>query len=764
MNKKQSKIRFTLTLSVLIFFSSCNITKFVPEGKYLLDKVEIQSDTKSIEESEIKDYLRQTPNNKVLGLYRSQLGIYSLAPKDTASKWNKGWANRLKRLGEPPVIFDPELTDFSARQVQQLFKNRGFINAAVDTSVLLSNKRAEVTYTIQANKPYKLRNYSVETIHPLFDSVANDPTKTQIVAEMNFNTEVLNNERERITTQMRNLGFYNFLKDYIVFSADSALNSNQVDLHLDIRPNLKNNSDPINWQVFRQYYVGNVFFVTNRNTADSAHVSLKDTVSFRGYYLIDTPDPFISIDALVNNTYIEPGKIYQDHLVERTYTALNALDPVKYVNISFKPTEVPDVLDSYIYIFPAKTMSVSAEIKATLTKGFWGGALQIGGTEKNLLGGAESLLAELRVASEKQNVEWAREVGGQLRLKVPKFIFPFASYDFKRNMRANTEFSTLVSYQNRPNEFTTTNLNGSMGYSWTSSNNKYQHQLDVLNLSYIYFPKIADDFYNTYLSTGIYNKYNYENHFILRMGYSGSYSTFNAARPLRNYRVRSYSIESAGNLLSIANSVLGLPKDIDGNFNFFRVRFAQYVRAEFNNSHHFIFDNNNRIVTHSGIGIGLPYGNADIIPYERRFYAGGANSVRGWNESQLGPGNYNAITNVRSRDFNQVGDIKLDLNLEYRSKLFWRIEGALFFDAGNVWTIKNYNTVQPGGYFKLNEFYKQIAMSYGLGIRLDADFFILRLDMGVRLYDPVRTGTDAWRINPKINDDFALHVAIGYPF
>jgi outer membrane protein assembly factor BamA len=165
-----------------------------------------------------------------------------------------------------------------------------------------------------------------------------------------------------------------------------------------------------------------------------------------------------------------------------------------------------------------------------------------------------------------------------------------------------------------------------------------------------------------------------------------------------------------------------------------------------------------------GVGVGVPFGNADLIPYERRFYSGGANSVRGWNESRLGPGIYKSIKNDNSRDYNQVGDLKLDLNFEYRTKLFLMLEGALFVDGGNVWTIRDYSKEQPGGQFKIDTFAEQIALSYGAGIRLDFSFFLVRFDMGVKLYNPTADGADKWRINPTWKNDLAFHMAIGYPF
>jgi outer membrane protein assembly factor BamA len=247
----------------------------------------------------------------------------------------------------------------------------------------------------------------------------------------------------------------------------------------------------------------------------------------------------------------------------------------------------------------------------------------------------------------------------------------------------------------------------------------------------------------------------------MRIGYSGTHTTFNANQPMRDYSIEHYSIETAGNFLSALSHVLGSAKDTTGAYQIFGIRYAQYVKGEFNITHHQIFDPENSFVYHLDVGIGVPYGNGDEIPFEKRFYSGGANSVRGWSESTLGPGVYQRITSL-PRDFNQVGDIKLDMNMEYRTKMFWLLEGALFLDAGNVWTIKNYDT-QPGGVFQFNTFASQIAIAYGLGLRFDFSFFIARVDLGFKLYNPVLDRRDQWRVNPGI-DDMALHFAIGYPF
>lgn len=750
------QFKYYLILFTVILLSACNATKHVPDGQYLLNKVNIHTDVKDIPKDELEDYLRQTPNVKIFGTLGMQLGIYNIAGKDTSSKWNKSFM----RMGAAPVIFDENLTAMSATQLQKLFVNKGYINARVDTVVARKNKKATVDYYIRSNAPYLLRRYNVRIKNPTLTEVATDTSRSLIRPGMLFDVDVLDAERTRVATVFRDKGYYNFNKEFLVYSADSSLNAHKVDVNLDLRGYLKLAKDSVNAQVFKQYKVGKVIFYANSETnlttdLQSAQI---DTTRFRDFLLISPAKKFITLDALVHNCYIDPHSLYNDANVEKTYSALNSLGPVKYVNISFREA-ANNVLDCYIIIVPSKTISLSTEVEGTYTDRYWGLGAKLGLVNKNAFKGAETLTMQGRLAYEWQDPIWAQELGAQIGLKFPRFIFPVGTYDFKRNIHANTEFNANLSYQFRPGEFTASNVGAGTSYLWNKT--KYHHSFELFNLSYMNFDVDAG-FKAKYFTTGLYNVHNYDSRFILRAGYSGSFSNFNPNRPLRDYTTYRYSFESAGNLLYGMSKLLkATPSSDDGTYKLFGIRYSQYIRGEYNSSYYQIIDKNNRFVYHAGIGVGLPYGNADVMPYERRFYSGGANSVRGWSESKLGPGAY--VRNNVARDYNQVGDLKLDLNMEYRAKLFYVFEGALFLDAGNVWTIKAYDE-QPLGQFDINTFVDQIAIAYGAGLRMDFSFFIARLDLGVKLYDPVPTRRALrWRTAP-VWDDVAFHIAIGYPF
>lgn len=750
----------SLSIILILVLSACKSTKFVDDGEYLLDKVTIRTNNKNIKKDELKEYIRQTPNAAVLSTWRMQLGIYNLAPKDTTSKFKRFWRKTFHKIGDPPVIYNSGLTSLSVQQLKRQLQNKGYFNANVESRIDSAHKKVRVEYLITSNQPYRLNNYDVEIRNPQLLRIARDSSRTMIRHNMIFDSDVFSAERDRITNTFRQNGYYYFNKEYLAYSADSTISNHKVNLTLEMHNQIKTQTDTAHQIIYRKYTIRKVIFYVNKDAAltdDLQDTSKLDTTQFRDFIMVTAGKRFIKLDALVQNTFINPGMTYSDKAVERTYQALSALGPVKYVNISFKESG-PETLDCYVVMVPAKTVSLSTEAEGTYTEGFWGIAGNVNYVQRNVFKGAETLSLNFRGAFEKQKDVWAQEYGIQAGIRYPRFLSPVGSYDFKRNIHASTEFTTSYGYINRPSEFTTTNIGAGMSYSWI--NRLYRHQLQLFELSFVQFPRVDATFKAKYIDSKLYNPYNYADHFIMRTGYSGSYSNFNAARPLRNYNTARYSLETAGNILFAVSSLINAPKEADGTYKLVGVRFAQYIKGEYNTSYHQIFDRDNKMVYHIGVGIGIPYGNATEIPYEKRFYSGGANSVRGWTESQLGPGSYKRIVNA-SRDFNQVGDFKLDMNMEYRSKLFWIMEAALFFDAGNIWTYQKYDT-QPLGDFQLNSFYKQIALAYGLGLRFDFSFFIFRFDVGMKLHDPA--GSVDWKWSKPKFDNTAFHFAIGYPF
>ena len=644
--------------------------------------------------------------------------------------------------------------------------NRGFMHAEVSSEVQKDRQRARVTFFVRENEPYRLRNYYVDIPYEPLRQIAMDSIRSLIRPNMLFDVDVFDAERNRISRAFRAQGYFRFNREMLVFEADSALGSNQVDVRIMIREFESEQTDSIHNMIFTPYHIRNVVFSTNRNIQLSDTNFSRDTEDYKiiqqgNYVLISGKDKFLRLNTLINNTFIRSNELYSDRLVERTYTTLNALPPIRYVNIGFRPTGT-DSLDCIITVVPAKLVSLTADLDATYTDGFWGIASNLGIVHRNVFGGAESLSLQGRIAYEWQGQGvLANELGVQAGLLFPNFLFPFTTSDFRRSVRASTEFTTSVFSQNRPDEFEVMRMRAGMKYRW-GRRTRFRHSLDLLDISYVRF-NITPEFWRDFIESNKFNRHNYENHLITRIAYGGIYTTFRARRPLQNHFSIRYNIETAGNALFAFNNLFNSPRNDDGFFTVIgNVPYAQYVRADFGINFHQIFDENNRFVYRLFVGAGTPFGNANVIPWERRYFAGGASSVRGWAESTLGPGSYQRNFDIPGRDYNQIGDIKLDLNFEYRYRMFGRLEGALFVDAGNIWTVRPYET-QQGGEFRFNTFWQQLGISYGTGLRLDFSFVVFRLDLGIRLHDPALPHNQRWRTNLTTRD-LALHFAIGYPF
>ncbi len=744
-----------IAFGFLLILSGCSPTRHVPDGSYLLNRVEIKTDAKTIKHEDLEDYVRQKPNSYVFGLFRVQLGIYNFAGNDTTK-----WRNRvLHRIGQAPILLDSTLMDVSSHQLLRYHQNKGFFDAEINTSTKIKGKKAKVIYDVYAGKPYHINTYEVELEHPELKRIASDSTRSLIQERMYFDVDELDKERSRIANRMRNRGYFHFNKDYLSYYADSV--GHKIDLSIGLRDYLMVNKDTLDRTIFQQKYISNVIFnliPAIGSVIDDAE-ALPDTLQVGRYQIIGPKKKFLNFKALNASTYIQPGQLFSDLNIERTYAAMNVLPPVKYTHIGFTET-APDSLQCMITVAQAKSFTFSSQAEITFTEGYWGTAGNFGVVHRNLFSGAESLSLQGRLALEKQVDVLAQEWGGQVGIKVPRNLIPFYSKVFTRKTQGSTEFKGMFNYQFRPQEFSSTNVGGGVKYSWQAF--RKTHAFDLLNINYVRFPWKSEEFVDKFLETGMYNRYNYEDYLIMRMSYGTSFSSYNAQRPMRNHYTYRYSVESAGNSLYGIYKLFNIAPDLEGHYRTFNIRFSQYLRGQINSSYHHIVDANNKFVYHAGLGVAVPYGNAEIMPFERRFYSGGANSVRGWGESRLGPGTYQRQESIKRRDYNQVGDIKLDLNAEYRAKLFWILEGALFFDAGNIWTIRDYPH-QEGGVFRFDSFWKEIAMAYGFGLRMDVNFFVLRVDLGVKLYDPARL-TGSKIAAPITWSDMALHIAIGYPF
>ena len=764
--------RYALFATAVLLFASCSATKYVPEGSYLLDEVRIQTDNREIKPSGLSMYVRQNPNAKWFSLIKTQLYVYNWSGRDSAR-----WINRtLRRIGDAPVIYKEEETKRSGEEMKKAVQNMGYMSATVEPVVQIKKKKLKLTYKVSSGKPYKIRSLKYDIRDgKIREYMRQDSAGTYLTEGMYFDVNRLDAERQRITDNLLRNGYYKFNKEYISYTADTVRNTYQVDVTMHLAPFRQHNDDSP--QNHRQYYINKVNFITDYNVLESSALSsieINDSVHYKGFPIYYKDKLYLRPKVLTDNLRFASGDLYNERDVQQTYSSFGRLSALKYTNIRFIETQIGDstMLDCYVMLTKSKHKSVAFEVEGTNSAGDLGAAASVSFQNRNLFRGSETFMIKFRGAYEVISGLQAgysnnnyTEYGVETSINFPNFLFPFISSDFKRKIRATTEFGLQYNYQLRP-EFLRTMASANWSYKWTQRQ-KIQHRIDLINIAFLYLPRISDRFKEDYINKGQNHifQYNYQNRLIVNMGYSYNYNSVGGSIINNTIASNSYSIrfnfESAGNIMYALSKATNIRKNSNGEYAILGIPYAQYLKGEFDFAKNIRIDHRNSFAFHAGVGIAVPYGNAKTIPFEKQYFSGGANSVRGWAVRDLGPGSFAGNGNL----LDQSGDIKLDASIEYRSKLFWKFQGAAFIDAGNIWTIRSYAN-QPGGVFKFDKFYKQIAVAYGLGLRLDLDFFILRFDGGMKAVNPAyETKKEHFPIiHPKFSRDFAFHFAVGYPF
>lgn len=751
---------------------SCSTTKFVPDGEHLLSRVHIVSQHDRSLAVKAQNYIRQHPNSKWFSLAKVPLGIYSLAGSDTTK-----WGNRvLQRIGEEPVIYSSSMAELTRYNMEQMLRNDGYLHATVDLETReVGDKQVETIYYLHERNRYTVSSINMETDDNHVAAIIKaDSAASLLRTGMPFSIDVLEAERRRITALLKEKGYYRFQKDYITFEADTAHYSTNVGVKMNI--SLFRGNDSSAYTPHKQYRIGNVSFVSGAGLRlNSEELAACDTIEWDEYRLLYKNEVPLRLNVMAKNTYIAPGEMYSQSQVDRTHNSFVQLSALRYTSLRMEERPGSSILDCYVMFEKSKRRSVSFELEGTNTAGDLGAAAAVTFSDKNLFRGSELLSLRLFGAYEAISglSGYTRdsyfEYGAELSLRLYGGVFssllPLESQ--RRLQKSSTLFSIKFDSQERP-EFDRQILSGAWSYLW-SKKAQSSHKLDVLDLNYIYVPWISDTFKRDYLDS-ISNrnsilKYNYENLLITKLGYQYNYnSSVGASRETRRtmFAVRT-NIECSGNLLRGINSLFGGHRNNEGQYTFMNIAYAQYVKGDLDFTTYLNLDERNSFVVHLGVGVAYPYGNSTVLPFEKRYFAGGANGLRGWTVRGVGPGSYRSSdSNI---DFiNQSGDLKLDCSFELRSHLFWKLHSALFIDAGNIWTLRYYRE-QPGGQFDIKSFHKDIAFSYGMGLRFELDLFVFRLDAGMKALNPAYRGKERYPLlNPDFSRDFALHFAIGYPF
>jgi outer membrane protein assembly factor BamA len=661
--------------------------------------------------------------------------------------------------------------------MEKAIRNMGYMRAKVHLDTLTRNNKIKLKYRIEADKPYIVRHvaYNIDDMI-ISDFIEKDSAFSHLKTNMPFDVVVLDKERQRITKLLQDNGYYKFNKDFIVYQADTAKNTYLVDLTLKLLPYQQKKEDiPTK---HKQYTIRHVKFLADENASlTDMNYAGYDSLSHKGLDIFYKNKTYLRPNVLADFNYIRPNELYSEQDVQNTFASMGRLRALKYTNIRFNEVLKNDsnLLDANILLTKGKNQSVSFEIEGTNSAGDLGAAASMTFQHRNIFKGSETFTLKVRGAYEAitglqegyENDDY-QEYGVETSLNFPEFKFPFLSSDFKRKIRATSEVGINFNSQLRP-EFIRTLASASWSYRWVDRT-RSQHRFDLLNVNYVYVPWKSENFkeYLNKLSdrNSILTK-SYEDQLIVSLGYSYIYNSANNQQESGKRKRNTYSIrvnvEESGNLLYAASKAIHNEPKAEKGYVIANIPFAQYIKGDFDFAQNWNIDNRNSLVFHIGMGIAYPYGNSKVLPFEKRYFSGGPNSVRGWSVRSLGPGNYRGVEG-KMNYINHTGDIKLDLNIEYRTHLFWKFNGAAFIDAGNIWNIHEYEG-QEEGTFRFNRFYKQLAVAYGLGIRFDLDYLILRFDGGMKAVNPMYEGKDKLSfIKPNFNRDFTFHFAVGYPF
>ncbi|MBQ7494847.1 MAG: BamA/TamA family outer membrane protein [Bacteroidaceae bacterium] len=764
-----------LLLWILVLVTGCAPSRFLEEDELLLDRVRLRSDEPMANVEQLSGYIRQHPNSKWFSLFKVPLGFYCLSGTDSTRRVNR----LIQRIGEPPVVYDSTSAAKSQRDIESAVRNLGYLRAQVTLQAHRHKRRIGLTYRINPGPLYTVSRLQRAIDDPHVDSVYVSNWDGSLLHEgMPFDINLLDRERSRLTGILQNMGYYRFNKSMVRFDADTTQKQHQVAVTL--RVPLFRPSPQEALTLHPCFHLGQINYLVDldpqalRGHTAEYHVSTlgeqrfyaREGMHFRPMFLLNKSD-------------LHPMRLYSETDVQSTYSNLSSLSAVVGANVTMEPSATsPDTLDAYVSLLSAKRHGVSAEVEGTNSAGDLGAALSLGYQNRNLfrrsaqlgltLRGAFEAIKGLEGYTDQNYLEYSAEAS----LNFPEFMLPLLSRQFRRSVNAQSIASVMYDSQDRP-EFHRRVLTAAWRYRWNRTRQQHQYRLDLLDLNYVFMPWISETFRQEYLTdNGSRNavlRYNYENLFIMKTGINYQYTSLPPVTQSVSYGQNAYSlrigVELAGNLLYGLSHLFNTQhSDNLDAYTLFNIAYAQYAKFDFDFSKSFRFDQRNSLAMRVAVGAAMPYGNSSVLPYEKRYFAGGANSVRGWSVRGLGPGKFQG-SDGRVDFIHQTGDLKLDLSVEWRSHLFWKIDGALFVDGGNVWTFREYEE-QPGGQFLIDEFWKQIAVAYGAGFRLNFGYFILRLDGGMKAINPAY---DSGRlrypvIHPSFSRDFQFHFAVGLPF
>ncbi len=785
--------RNIFSLIFLFTLFACNVTRNVKKDEHLLIKNSVyidksQCSIKKLDFSadDLKGIIQQKPNKNFLGIIRFGLWINSYASKGKSTKF-KRWLD--KNFGEEPVIPDSYHIRNSVEQMNLYLENHGFFNSDINTKIKYTRKKARVSYFVKLTEPYRIRQLFYKTQDKELEKIVLDDTiNSKVKSGQIYNTSRLEEERNIISETLRNSGYYYFSPEFVFFEIDSALNKHQMDVTINIQqkqiPGDTNSVVPTKVN-HKKYTINKISINTDFDPllSDIAGLKIyidssdnKNSQEYKDYFFYYHNKLKINPKTLRNSIFIEPGNLYRLYDEKKTYSHLSGFSLYKYTTINFNKSDRQDTpkndtansLDCLINLTRRPVQSFSIETEGTTSGGKLGMAGNFVYQNLNIFRGGEVLTVKL-----KAGVEWQSgggeeqskvllffntfETGAEAQLDFPKFLLPISQDRIPKFLRQRTTIKTGINYQNRSDyERYITNL--SFGYNWRKSE-FVSHSLIPVEISSVsIFPdssfiKKIDSLNDPRL------KNQYTDHFIMALKYSYIFNN-QERNKIKNFCFFRWNFESAGNLLNLIKTTFGANKNEDGFYTVANIPYAQYLRSDIDFRYYFMFNEKSIFVYRVFFGLGIPYGNSIVLPFEKGFYAGGSNGMRGWNYRSLGPGSYKDVSGIY---YEKMGDIKLEANLEYRFPVYKFLNGALFTDLGNIWLLNNSENY-PGGKFEFSDVLNEIAIDGGLGIRFDFRFFIFRIDGAIPLRDPSYPKDEKWRFKYLQIKKIIWNFGIGYPF
>ena len=725
-------IYILLACLAVLATSSCSTTRVLQDEEYRLarNKINITND-KEFNTNSLEPYLKQKPNPAILLGWNPFLYVYNWS-----NGKGKGWDKFVQGIGVEPVVYEADMVDASIENMLSRLNYIGYYGSIIESKIEVKKKNVNVVYNITLGKrlPIKDIEISLPESGTFGEDFMTDTSAMLINIGDYLSEDLLEKETARAAAAMKNLGYYEFTKNNMSFEADTLSYPGYAVLKMFVNEYTRNES-PENARPISRYFFNDVT------------ISYPQSLQIKNKLLKEL------------NT-IKPGDIYSTSVVNNTYSRLSSLRMFSSVNIAMTPVD-SNKIDCRINLSQSKIQGFKVNLEAsTNSTGLFGVSPQVSYYHKNIFKGGEWLNLGFmgNFQFKFKDAVRSNEFGVSAGLSFPKF-FPLP-YKLFKGAIPRTDVNLSYNYQDRP-EYTRNIISVTYGYSG-NFRRRFFYQAYPLQMNVVRLFDIDEKFYSS-LVNDPFLRNAYQDHFDFGSGATLYYTTNPDNKPKQSHFYTRFQFDIAGNTLSAFKSLMN--KNENGQGMIWNTPFSQFVRGEITLSKTWFLGKQCKqsIATRLQAGAGYAYGNSTSLPFEKHFYAGGSNSLRGWQARTVGPG-----TAPMDKSFvipNQTGDMKLEANIEYRFDLFWKLAGAMFIDAGNIWALKAEDSTE--GHESLltwSNFGQSIAANWGVGIRLDFGFLLLRVDMGMKIHDPARE--QKW-VNPGTwlkNDNYALHFGVGYPF